>query len=77
MIIHQQFIFRLKTNNEKYMKKCDDCVEQSQVDIYKQPKHSENIDPNYLLFDIYDEEIHGTLRRSLLQQKVCILLNEY
>lgn len=58
------------------MKKCEECVEHSQVDIYKQPKHSE-IDPNYLLFDIYDEEIHGTIRRSWLQQKVCIILNEY
>lgn len=53
------------------MKKCEDCVRQSQIDIYKQPMDSENIDPNYLLFDIYDEEIHGTLRRSWIQQKVC------
>lgn len=57
------------------MKKCEDCVVQSQVDIYKLPKHSENNDPNYLVFDVYDEEIHGTVRRSWLQQKVCILLN--
>jgi len=59
------------------MKKCEDCVRQSQVDIYKQPKNSENNDPNYLLFDIYDEEIHGAIRRSWLQQKVCILQNKY
>lgn len=57
------------------MKKCEDCVVQSQVDIYKLPKHSENNDPNYLVFDVYDEEIHGTVRRSWLQQKVSILLN--
>lgn len=67
----------MKTDNEKYMKKCGDCVRQSQVEIYNQPKHSENNDPNYLLFDIYDEEIHGTIRRQWLQQKVCILFNEY
>ncbi|KAL5234553.1 hypothetical protein ACI65C_001963 [Semiaphis heraclei] len=59
----------LKTDNEKYMKKCEECVRQSQVDIYKQPKYSENNDPNYLLFDIYDEEIHGAIRRSWVQQK--------
>lgn len=59
------------------MKKCEECVRQSQVDIYKQPKYSENNDPNYLLFDIYDEEIHGAIRRSWVQQKVCILLNKY
>lgn len=59
------------------MKKCEDCVKQSQIDIYKQPMHSENIDPNYLLFDVYDEEIHGTLRRSWLQQKVCNFINKY
>lgn len=59
------------------MKKCEDCVKQSQIDIYKQPMHLENIDPNYLLFDVYDEEIHGTLRRSWLQQKVCNFNNKY
>lgn len=35
------------------------------------------IDPNYLLFDVYDEEIHGAIRRSWLQQKVCNVLNKY
>lgn len=71
-------IYRLKIDNEKYMKKCVDCVEQSQVDIYKQPNHSENNDPNYLHFDHFNEEIHGTIRRSWLQQKVSVLLiNKY
>jgi len=65
----------LKTDNEKFIKKCVDCVEQSKIDIYKQPNHSENDDPNYLHFDHYNEEIHGPIRRSLFQQKVCILLN--
>lgn len=54
------------------MKKCEDCVDQSQIDIYKQPNHPENNDPNYLHFDHYNEEIHGTIKRLWLQQKVCI-----
>lgn len=56
-----------------YMKKCEDCVEQSRINIYKQP---EDNDPNYLIFDHYNEEVHGAIRRSMLQQKVCILLNK-
>lgn len=56
------------------MKKCIDCVGQSQVDIYKQPNHSENDDPNYLHFDHFNEEIHGIIRRSWVQQKVSILI---
>lgn len=52
------------------MKKCENCVEQSQIDIYKPPTHPENNDPNYLLFDHYNEDIHGTIRRSWFQQKV-------
>lgn len=68
--------FRLKTDNEKYMKKCEECVEQSKIDIYKQPSNSEDNDPNYLHFDHYNEEIHGAVRRSWHQQKVNILLNK-
>lgn len=52
-----------------YIKKCEDCVEQSRINIYKQP---EDNDPNYLIFDHYNEEVHGAIRRSMLQQKVCI-----
>lgn len=70
--------FRLETDNEKYVKKCHDCVGQSQIDIYKQPNDPEINDPNYLHFDHYNEEIHGTIRRSWFQQKVCIYyLNKY
>lgn len=65
----------MKTDNEKFKKKCVDCVEQSKIDIYKLPNHSENDDQNYLHFDHYNEDIHGPIRRSWLQQKVCILLN--
>lgn len=67
----------MKTDNETFMKKCEDCVKQSQIDIYKMPNHSEDNDPNYLLFDQYNEETHGTIRQSWLQQKVCILLNKH
>jgi len=59
----------LRTDNEKYLKKCEDCVEQSQIDIYKQPNHAESNDPNYLLFDHYNEDIHGPIRRTWFQQK--------
>lgn len=57
------------------MKKCEDCVEQSKIDVYKEP-NPENNDPNYLHFDHYNDEIHGAIKRSWLQQKVCILLNK-
>lgn len=56
------------------MKKCEECVEQSKIDIYKQPNHPEDNDPNYLLFDQYNEDTHGTIRRSWFQQKVCLLI---
>lgn len=65
----------MKTDNENFMKKCLECVEQSKIDIYKQPNHPENDDPNYLHFDHYNEEIHGPIRHSWLQQNVSILLN--
>lgn len=56
------------------MKKCEDCAKQSQIDIYKVPNHSEDNDPNYLIFDHFNEEIHGAIKHSWLQQKVSILL---
>lgn len=68
------FNYRLTTDNEKYIKKCEECVEQSQIDIYKQPNHPENNDPNYLHFDHYIEEVHGAIRQSWHQKKVCFLL---
>lgn len=63
----------MKTDNEKFIKKCEDCVEQSRIHIYKQPSHVESNDPNYLHFDHYNEEVHGPIRRSWHQQKVCVL----
>lgn len=64
----------MKADYEKYVQKCEECVEQSKIDIYKTPVHDESNDPNYLLFDQYNEDTHGTIRRSWFQQKVCILL---
>lgn len=67
----------MKTDKEKYIKKCDDCIEQSKINIYKQSNLPENDDPNYLHFDHYNEEIHGAIRRSWFQQKVCIIKTIY
>ncbi|VVC31302.1 Ubiquitin-conjugating enzyme E2,Ubiquitin-conjugating enzyme/RWD-like [Cinara cedri] len=60
-----------KTDKDNYIKKCEDCVKQSQIEIYNQPNNPENDDPNYLHFDHYNEETHGSIRRTWLQQKEC------
>ncbi|XP_050537282.1 AKT-interacting protein-like isoform X2 [Daktulosphaira vitifoliae] len=59
----------LKTENERFVKKCEECVEQSRIDIYKQPNQPECEDPHYILFDRYDEGIHGLTRQSWIHQK--------
>ncbi|XP_050436205.1 AKT-interacting protein-like [Adelges cooleyi] len=59
----------LKSDNENFMKKCQECVERSRTDVYKQPDHPESNDPHYILFEPYIEEMHGPSKRSWFLQK--------
>lgn len=67
------YIYRLEIDKDKYIKKCEDCVELSQIEVYNQPNNPEDDDPNYLHFDHFNEETHGSIKQSWLQQKVCNL----
>ena len=59
--------FRYEKAKEDFVSKVRICVESSQATIYNAPTID---DPNYLKFDPYNEEVHGSTMATILAPKV-------